>query len=1229
MSGKLGKPTKSKERHTRIINIYNQRRNNPYHYSLWSTDWNKVLAPRTILAGDFNSRSPNWDIHSQEIQGDNRVPELIDDFNLILNNTQGVTTRKATRQNSKIESTLDLTLSTSQMGYLASWTVESEFTTPSDHEVITFSWNSLQDEATPAVPILWNLSLFEKNQDLLTKAKDFWTSKLPTSRLPNLNTPEQINREVQKIENTLFSTLDQFAPRINITPRSKRWWNQEIKDKHQQFMRQKRLFAQGRLSPKEYKKARNEYYTLIRREKRQLWEKYLQCEEDTSQTREQQTSTQENMYQTTKQVSLQTRCWQALRYCRPKVSTNTTSFLEIPKEQDTQDNQEKFKITSIEDKEKVFLKQAFPGKHEPSLIIQETPNKAEITMEKLEEALFSLPTQTTPGCDKLSFRTIKNAWKWDSTRLVHLYKACISIGYYPERWKIATGIIIPKPKKPPSNPRSYRVISLLNCFGKLLEKTIASYLANQLDHKLFPLQFGGRAKRSTSDALLCLVNTVEKAWKQKNIAIGLMMDIKGAFDHVSRNDLIHTLAKLGVQSNLLRWIFSFLSKRQATLIIDNFLCPTRKVYTGLPQGSPLSPFLWAIYIHQMFLHLQKKFPESVNPSIVDDITLIIEEKTLSEAIILAEEVSTEIIHWGNQHNLDFELPKSEAILFTRSRKIRKEAEDKEIKIGGTEKGAIKIKTEATKWLGFWLDPALTFNHHKKIRFQQAKNAINQLSTLSKCKGLPAKLIRNIQFAVPIAIALYGAEIWWKNQPTIGKELQILLNQSARAITGHFKSTPIPKLLQNANMPRAEDLLNKRQARFTIRCLKLPQTHPSFQTLPVTFRNGELPLINDSYPSSDIQWISNKPSGIGKYLASKLATFLPPSTKPLFQSYGCEQFSRSTPVGTFSTQYLGEKNIHFTDRSTKRKLLVFTDASAMPHKEEYPPHTYVHQFTGAGITYQHPLNPDQWLDFSLPVGTQKEVLDAELYAIYQALKCIPKTASWLRNCPIPREIQVYSDSATGLHQLQNQGISGPIVLEIQNLARCLQNQGFSLNFTWIPGHKGIAGNERADELAKFAANQASKGKMQEDFPEATISYLKAMVSKAQAYSPIPKLLATARRDLAMRFFQLASNHAHLGKYLHRIQKKGDSQCLDCNKSEGTTNHSLFHCRKWRTQRRQLFRDFRKNGLQTVDRSPAAQEELFHNVKAIPAILYFLDSTTVAMKPYNSSRSDEWDIEKLDS
>jgi hypothetical protein len=129
-------------------------------------------------------------------------------------------------------------------------------------------------------------------------------------------------------------------------------------------------------------------------------------------------------------------------------------------------------------------------------------------------------------------------------------------------------VILPKAnKKDYSLPKAYRVISLLNCLGKAFEKILAtrlSYLAETGD-LLQETQIGGRKQKSALDACLLLQAKVQKAWEKKHTAALLFVDVKGAFDHVSANQLLAMCKKLKLPLALIWWISFFLSQRAIQL----------------------------------------------------------------------------------------------------------------------------------------------------------------------------------------------------------------------------------------------------------------------------------------------------------------------------------------------------------------------------------------------------------------------------------------------------------------------------------------------------------------------------------------------------------------------------------------------------------------------------------------------------------------------------------------
>ena len=71
----------------------------------------------------------------------------------------------------------------------------------------------------------------------------------------------------------------------------------------------------------------------------------------------------------------------------------------------------------------------------------------------------------------------------------------IRLGYHPAKWKRAWGILLQKGgKRDFGLVRSYRVISLLKCMGKVIKKVVANKLSLYCENysKLHPGQIGSQ-----------------------------------------------------------------------------------------------------------------------------------------------------------------------------------------------------------------------------------------------------------------------------------------------------------------------------------------------------------------------------------------------------------------------------------------------------------------------------------------------------------------------------------------------------------------------------------------------------------------------------------------------------------------------------------------------------------------------------------------------------------------
>jgi hypothetical protein len=253
------------------------------------------------------------------------------------------------------------------------------------------------------------------------------------------------------------------------------------------------------------------------------------------------------------------------------------------------------------------------------------PGKAytKVDYNMIHAALYQQSNKKAPGKDSISIPVIKILLRWDPSRVTPLVSQCLCLGYHLEEWKVAKGICIPKPgKKTYNQAKCYQVISLLSCLGKLIEKVATIVITNDIEfcHILHEGQYGACRGWSAVDAAGVLLATVKEIWEKKKIAAALMMDVKGAFPTVNCTCLLHKMHQAKIDENLVQWMDSFMSNHRVEITMNGEPGLAIETNIGLPQGSPVSPVLFLIYIADLVALIEKEVDRTVGLSFVDDVT---------------------------------------------------------------------------------------------------------------------------------------------------------------------------------------------------------------------------------------------------------------------------------------------------------------------------------------------------------------------------------------------------------------------------------------------------------------------------------------------------------------------------------------------------------------------------------------------------------------------------------
>jgi len=314
-----------------------------------------------------------------------------------------------------------------------------------------------------------------------------------------------------------------------------------------------------------------------------------------------------------------------------------------------------------------------------------------------------------------------------------------------------------------------------------------------------------------------------------------------------------------------------------------------------------------------------------------------------------------------------------------------------------------------RWLGFFLDNKLSYKKHVQTKVAVAQQVFQRLQRLGNTQqGLSTQATRQLYTACVSSIADYGVQLWWgKRKQSLLKEYQQLQNSALRQILGAFKGSPTKAMeVEAAILPislRAEKLCQQ----YAIRTLSFAKSHPVQRAilrqkqLRIYTQLGE--LLARIQGHSNIEQIS--------ILLAK------PWSKPA-SAYATFSISKSSKS---ETAELHKQWLQGLQQTGKAPILLYTDGSKIGEN------------VAAGYC-QVSLQGKYVQAKNFSLGQKLEIMDAELIAAYQALKC-------LRTGLQGEDIHVFIDSQAALKRLRKISLTGGqrICYKITELCKQLAKQ----------------------------------------------------------------------------------------------------------------------------------------------------------------------------------------------
>jgi len=463
------------------------------------------------------------------------------------------------------------------------------------------------------------------------------------------------------------------------------------------------------------------------------------------------------------------------------------------------------------------------------------------------------------------------------------------------------------------------------------------------------------------------MNQTQRAWEKKKIAGALFMDVKPAFNNVGKTILGKRMEELGVEAVLIRWTMSFMTNRRVKHVLDGEVGDENPVDTGVPQGSPAAPILFVTYLSGIFDAVEQAAPGISGLLFVDNVGWWPEGKNADEVAGKLTQAAAAAIEWAGRNGVAFDHGKTEAALFWR-RKRKGTLTAAMVKVGGKE---VPFNREATRWLRVWLDSQLTLKEHHATRRKSGRNAMNRLRRLTGRMGLSPANCRRIMTACVQSAAMFGAELWWKGRNVRGttgraEELQLLVNQQARASTGAFWTTNLGALAMESGLRPASNQLENRQRRFGLRLLSLPQGDKASEVAigcTTTIGKRLKTALNRTWTSTE-------------------QTILLEDPEPFDAALTLEE--RGEAKKEAEKERLG--------------LVMFTDGSRLESEA-----------AGYAVAWQ---NGQTWEGMKTHMGYNQEAYDTECAALERALE----TAT--RRVPTPSHVTIFTDAQVAIKRMSS-------------------------------------------------------------------------------------------------------------------------------------------------------------------------------------------------------------------
>ena len=171
-------------------------------------------------------------------------------------------------------------------------------------------------------------------------------------------------------------------------------------------------------------------------------------------------------------------------------------------------------------------------------------------------------------------------------------------------------------------------------------------------------------KISTNHDILNLLEIIQKALGDGQIACGIFINLERAFDIVRHDIFLEKLHQYGIRGISNDWFRSCFSDRSQFVSINGSNSDYKTIKYGVPQGSALGPLLFLIFIND--LNTAVKHSETFH--FADDNCLLNIKDAVKQINKVVNKDLKFLIQWLNANRISLNVSKTEVVIFRRKKK---------------------------------------------------------------------------------------------------------------------------------------------------------------------------------------------------------------------------------------------------------------------------------------------------------------------------------------------------------------------------------------------------------------------------------------------------------------------------------------------------------------------------------------------------------------------------------